>query len=345
MTNTDMFNEIKLGDPGEKIMEEPSQLSDFEAWLDYCTKEKEYYLDWGSPLMNEALRGARGGMSILIGGLPNFGKSIYLTSTTLKILENNDNLVVVDFSLDDPKSKRITQYVASLSRLEMNTVDFANQIEDIVSREKFEVACNMIKNWIKNNNLYIYENSSGTTDIVNQAEIKFISDSITKLRDKHPDKKLVVIIDSLNDIEAANISRNDDPLVKSEGITKQLNRCIVRNDALLLATTHLRKNGGRRPTLEDLKGNNFLAYSAKAAIGIHNEMKLLDTKAKVYWEYLKKDNITRVRMPVVEAHFIKSKVSAFNGTIFFKQWPARGRVEEGEPELQKRLREIIYESM
>ena len=320
------------------------QLLEFEDWIKYCVQEKEHYLDWGSPLMNEALRGARGGMSILVGGLPNFGKSHFLTSTALQLLENNKDLVIVDFSLDDPKNKRFTQYVANLSKLEMNTVDFANQIEDVVSKDKFEQACNTIKTWVKNNNLYVFESSTGTENVVNQAEIRFITDKITQLRDKHPDKKLVVLLDSMNDVEATGISRNDDPLVKSEGVTKQLNRCIVRNDALLIASTHLRKNGGRRPTLEDLKGNNFLAYSAKCAIGIHNEVKLLDSKAKVYWDAQKKDG-TKIAMPVVECHFIKSKVSSYNSTIFFKQWPARGLLMEGEEVLQKRLKEIIYDSM
>jgi len=38
-------------------------------------------------------------------------------------------------------------------------------------------------------------------------------------------------------------------------------------------TGHLRKNDGRRPGLDDLKGNNFLAYDLKVAIGVYNEAK------------------------------------------------------------------------
>ena len=69
------------------------QIKEFEQWKNYCESEKDFFVDWGSPLMNEALRGARGGMSILVGGMANTGKTSLITSTVLRILEKNDDRI------------------------------------------------------------------------------------------------------------------------------------------------------------------------------------------------------------------------------------------------------------
>jgi len=319
------------------VNEQGEQVSIFDNWKEECLKEKEYYLDWGTPMLNTALMGAKGGMSVLISGAPNHGKSIFLTTTIGNLIRNNKDVVIIDFTLDDPCNKRITQYIAANSKLDMNTVDFINTVTDTVKLDRFDMACKIFRSWIENNKLYMYESSSSVDSNVNQASIKFIVQKTEEIRAKHPNSKIVVSIDSLNDIEVG--IKNDDPYVKSESVAKELNRLITRTDSLLLASTHLRKSGGRRPTLEDLKGNNYLAYSAKVAIGIYNDIKLNKDKAKVYWLAKKLDGST-VQFPIVEAHFLKSKVSSFNSVISFMQWPAQARLEE--PEDQDQYISMIY---
>lgn len=308
----------------------------FDNWYTDCIKEKEYFLDWGSPLLNEAFRGAKEGTTILMAGSPNYGKSSLLTSIILNILNNNKDLVVVDFTIDDPINKRLTQYIANLSKLEMNTVDFANNIDNNVKRERFNQSCLKVKGWVNNKELYLYESS---TDETNQSSISFIIKTLEDIRKTNPNKKIVASIDSINDIEPG--IRTDDTMLRSESVAKELNRLVNRTDSLLLATTHLRKNGGRRPTLEDLKGNNFLAYSAKCAIGIFNDIKQNKDKAKVHWTARHQDG-TQSTMPVIEAHFLKSKISSFNEAIMFKQIPAMAYVQEADEATQKILQQMMF---
>jgi len=258
-----------------------------------------------------------------------------LTFLSRNILARNRDAIVVDFTMDDPKSKRITQYIAAMAHLDMNTVDFMNNVIDPDKIDRFVKACNEFKSWVDSGRLLMWE--SGSNGNGSQSDIKFIISKTEEIRRENPSAKVVVILDSLNDIEA--MVKSDDPYVRSESVTKELNRLIVRTDSVLIASTHLRKNGGRRPTLEDLKGNNFLAYSAKVVIGIHNDMKLNKGKAKVFWTGKKPDG-EKVDLPIVEAHFLKSKVSDFNSIIVFQQWPSQARLKEAEN--QETYLDIIY---
>ena len=129
----------------------------FSEWRQECTREKEYYLDWGSDLFNEALLGVSGGVSIFLAGLPNAGKSHALTSIALKLLDNNDDIVILDFTLDDSLHKRFTQYIANLARLPMNTVDFANKIVREEDGERFENACERFQQWMTGKKFIAFE--------------------------------------------------------------------------------------------------------------------------------------------------------------------------------------------
>lgn len=314
---------------------EKSQLADLELWYEDCLSEKDNYLNWGWPVLSNALMGACGGTSILIAGAPNSGKSQLQTSLVIQLLNNNDDVVLVDFTLDDTKKKRFTQYVSNLSNLEMNTVDFANKIRNPDKRKRFEEASNKVLKWIGSNKLFMYENFSGDT---NQANLAWIHKKLVSIRNTYKDKKLVVILDSLNDVDPPK--KSEDSLEESKVITQLLNKTITANNALLISSTHLRKVGGKRPTLEDVKGNNFLAYSAKAVIGVYNDVKINKEKAKVVWQDKQGEEL--IKMPIVEAHFLKSKVSDFNGCIPMLQWPAIGKVQEPEKEVQSMLCNLIY---
>jgi len=276
-------------------------------------------------------------MSILIGGQSNHGKSMFLTNMILRLLENNPDVVVLDFTLDDPAQKRITQYVASLAHLDMNTVDYINKEVDPARIERFKSAVLKMKEWmVESNRLYIQEDILNDSSALN---LRLISSIIEEHRAAYPDKKLVVAVDALNDIELTGI-RSDDPFYRSETVAKELNKITLRNSCVLLATTHIRKNGGRRPSIEDVKGNNFLAYTAKVAIGIHNDMKQNGEMSQIFWKASSKEG-REIKMPIIEAHFLKSKVSSFNGVICFQQWPSQARVQEAEASLQDILRGLI----
>lgn len=317
-----------------------SQVDYFDDWKNSCLKEKNYFLNWGGQQLNEALRGTSEGMSILLGGQSNHGKSILMTNTVLDLLKLNEDLIVIDFTLDDPKKKRITQYIASMSKVDMNKVDFANNMTNETEIFRFNESCSTLREWLAKGKLQLFENSSDDIEMINQASIRFLESKTEEIRKENKKAKIVVAIDSLNDIEV----KGEDALARSEGIAKSINRMITRNGVVLIASTHLRKNGGRRPTLEDVKGNNFLAYSAKVIIGVHNDVKLQKDKAKVFWKQKTIDG-SMINMPVIESHFLKSKVSDWNGVLFYRQWPSWGRVEEMDEVSSKVLKSIVYESI
>jgi hypothetical protein len=281
--------------------------------------------------MNRALEGAQGGDSILICGAPNYGKSQLQTSLFIQILRHNRDAMIVDFTLDDPARKRLTQYAAHLSRIPMNQIDFINRAdpEDEFLLPRYEMAVEEIREWMSGGRLKLFQRTMQDRkgNRMLPCRIDFIRSAVARIRSTCPDKKLVLGLDALNNVIV-------DPSVTDEYVTArmvadQLEDILTENEAVLLGTGHLRKNDGRRPGLDDLKGNNFLAYDLKVAIGVYNDVKVHRDAAAVYWRDA--DDLDEIRRPIIEAHFLKSKVSDFNDVVCFHQWPALGLAEEAEP--------------
>lgn len=318
----------------------------FDSWIKECLTPRERYLDWGSPLMNYALRGAEGGHSILIGGAPNHGKSTFLTSAVISLLENNDDIIILDFTIDDSYQKRVTQYIANMASITMNDIMFAHNSLGPVERERFDSSNKKFRSWLNNDRLVLFEATADSNDgVVLQATSTFITNTMREARKQYPERKLVVVIDALNDLDLDGKQKVFSDLDREQTVAKEINRAVINTNAVALVTSHVRKNESKRLSLEDLKGNSYLAYCGKVAIGIYNDAKVKSGKSEIMWVEEAKDG-TKVPMPILEAHFLKSKTSDFNGVICFQQWPAFGRVKEPEDEyIQKTFQELVYRSV
>jgi len=131
-------------------------------------------------------------------------------------------------------------------------------------------------------------------------------------------------------------------LDEEKKMAQALSQAIKLVGAVGVLATHLRKNENKRATLEDIKGNSHLAYSAKVVIGVFNDAKVKRNKSQVMWDEIRRDGSV-VAMPILEAHFLKAKTSDYNGVICFKQWPALGRViEPDDPAEQKSLQDLVF---
>lgn len=322
-----------------------NQLQILENWRLECTSPRDYFLNWGSPLMNYTLQGAGEGSTIIIGGAPNFGKSALLTSTIIKLLEHNKDITILDFSLDDPLGKRLTQYVANMARLPMNDVMFAHKALGPVEMERFSEAYDKLRKWMSDGSLYIYEataDDNAGKDIVVQATTSFITKTIREVREAKPNTKLIVAIDAINDVDLDIKKPSFSELSEEKTIVKEITRAVISAKSLCIVTSHLRKNEMSRPTLEDIRGNSFFGYSAKAVFGLYNDVKAKRNNSNLVWEEILPDGTT-ISYPIVELHVLKSKTSDYNGIICMQQWPAQGRVEEPDNmEIQKNFQRMVF---
>jgi hypothetical protein len=242
--------------------------------------------------------------------------------------------MIVDFTLDDLARKRITQYAANLSRIPMNQIDFINQadpVEDELRIAGYEMALEEIREWMFSGRLKIFQRTMADRKggRMLPCRIEFIRSAMAAIRSKCPDKKIVLGLDALNNVIV-------DPAITDEYVTAkliadQLEEILTEFEVLFVGTGHLRKNDGRRPGLDDLKGNNFLAYDLKVAIGIYNDVKVHRDAAAVYWRDA--EDLEEIRRPIIEGHVLKSKVSDFNDVICFHQWPGRWASQKGLPAL------------
>lgn len=324
--------------PDEETPETYRQLQDFYSWQNFTVTEKKHYLDWGSPLLNKALLGVQPGDSVCVCGAPNHGKTISLTSMVLDILKRNENVLVLDFTLDDPKRKRFTQYAANLAQIDMNVIDFINLEQDGERRRRHKQALCQLELWLENQSLALFE-----TATVNRGERRlsqnstgFITETLIRYRDLFPEKKIVVLVDALNNVATSSAG---DEYSQAQEVSDVLKRVLNDTQSVLLATHHLRKNNGRRPTMDDLKGNNYLAYEMKVIIGLHNDLSVNGQAAEIYYVDQAQP---MVKVPVIEWHFLKNKCSDYKGVIFARQWPAQARVEEMPLEAQAPLMGMLY---
>jgi hypothetical protein len=158
----------------------------------------------------------------------------------------------------------------------MNDVDFINRADPddesaVIGR--YEMAVEEIREWMSEGRLKLFQRTMPDRkgNRMLPCRIDFIRAAMARIRKTCPDKKIILGLDALNNVIV-------DPSVTDEYVTArlvadQLEDILAENNVLFVGTGHLRKNDGRRPGLDDLKGNNFLAYDLKVAIGIYNEAK------------------------------------------------------------------------
>lgn len=302
----------------------------FNAWVDYCDKEKDSYLVWDGQRTNESLQWVIPGSSIMIAGHTNHGKTSLLMSMVAGLLSSNPDLMVIDFSIDDPCIKRYSQYTAILASLPINSVMNAKRV--LVTPEEISshtTAVATMTSWVNSDRLQVYEAMSFDGDnFKDQNRISFISETVIAARAKYPKRKIIFVVDALNDVmfDKGNVFSELD---REESQVKSLQKLAIGTDTIWISSTHLRKNMGRRPSLEDLKGNSYLAYRATVVIGVYNDAKSVGIhNSKILWDEKMEDG-TLVSRPVLEAWFLKSKVDDCRyPVIAYKQWPHKGRVQE-----------------
>jgi replicative DNA helicase len=311
------------------------QLSQFNNWLKECKTYKEYYVNWKWPTTHRALSGTQPGDLILLGSQANHGKSQMMTSMALTLLKENSDVQIVDFTFDDTARKRYTQYAANLSGVDMNDVDYSAAIIDNEDLEAVDKATAWLQKMVSDERLIIFENTGKNREGRNvpQNTLEFVREKLNSVYSSG--KKTIALLDALNNVRVTDDAVDD--MVKAQMLSERLNASLLESQAIMIASAHLRKVNGRRPELDDFKGSNVVIYDAKVVIGLYNDYKVRRQDATVF----RKDEKGNMQ-PIVEGHFLKSKVSDFNSCIPYTQEPARGRISEVHPDAMSTYLSRIY---
>lgn len=303
----------------------------FKNWADYVDTEKTEFLKWEGERTHQSLKWITPGSSIVLAGHTNHGKTSLLMSMIVGLLRNNPDLMVIDFSIDDPANKRFSQYTAIMADLPINSC--SNYKVALVTPEektRYANARAEITDWDSSTRLLVYEAMRYDADnMIDQNTIGFMAEKVRNARKMFPGRKILFIVDAINDVDPDTGTKNFDVLDREQSVVKTLQKLAIGTKSVMMATTHLRKNQLRRPNLEDLKGNSYIAYRATVAIGIYNDAKAVGLKnSKVTWEEISATGVI-VSRPILEAWFLKSKVDDCTfEVIAFQQQPHKGRATE-----------------
>lgn len=282
-------------------------------------------------------KGFEGGLFpgfIIIGGDSNLGKSAFITQLAWGIVENNQDVYVMDFSLDDAMPDKLARVAACSGRLIINAVktplNYMNYPLMLIRRK------NAILNLRANVDKYRAYDSTFSTYIEDIE--KEIQDKLIYFDANGINKKLVVCIDNFHDLNIASQPGLQDKS-KFDFLAQWCADVAIKYNITIVCSAELKKlNGNRRPQLDDIREAVKIKYEAKAILLVYNEVHYKGDGADIF--YMKNNN--PFKQPIFEVHFAKNKFGTYKGRNFFEFYPEMAYMKECDPATQKTYSQIIF---
>lgn len=292
-------------------------------------------LDTGWPIFNKIIDGFQSGFYI-IGGRTNIGKSAFMLSLALNLIEYNQNKVyVLYFNIDDPKLKSISRLIALKSKIPINWIKNPKYKiklnEDLTEDYKNELLKQRddTLNYIKS-----LTASFAIKDVNRIEDIVYLTRLYNKIaiNDK---KKLVVFLDKIHNVKARQRTQGKRDLIDLISLSlKEL--CNKLGISVMGSFEVVKSSIMRRPTEEDIKETQKLEDDSDAAIFLYNEQKIQTDTMLVFTE---NDKV----YPIVEVIVPKNKLNDLSGydvKDFFRFYSNFSLMKECSIEEQKKYLEI-----
>lgn len=275
----------------------------------------DYGLRNGIPTLASALNDWEEGIACL-AGKPNSGKSTVLVNMMLGALQNNQDLMIIDISLDDPYKKRYEQYIASMTGLYYQEITTKTDLSDTKIRLKQEAEDKII-NWYKEDRFRTIEAIEKFTTEDNIISVKHFRDPeeifrlMRSVREQYPDKKIAIFLDAWNNLDMTRAKGGSD-LSQANYYLAKFQEEANRLGIMVMISAHLRKGEKRsKPTLDDIKGTSDMAYNVVWAGIVINELRERTLKDPLTYESENK------LYPIAVIEIVKSKVSTVDGDLMY----------------------------
>ena len=288
----------------------------------------------GYQTVDDALDGGLYPGFTIVGGDSNLGKTAFMTNLAWNVIQNNQNVYVMDFSLDDSMADKLARTAACSGHLVINAVKTPNKYKSyplmLARRQK------ALLNLRNMTDKYIAYDSSHTTfveDIQNTILSKLIYFDEMKIN-----KKLVVFIDNFHDMdirERPGLAFKE----KFDALAQWAGDFADKYGIILICSAELKKlNGSKRAGVDDLRESVKIKYEAKAILLVYNEVHYRGESANIYY------NISGnpYKQPIFEVHFAKNKFNGWKGRLFFEFYPEMAYMKECDPQTQKTFLNIVY---
>lgn len=270
----------------------------------------------------------------VVAGDSNLGKTALMTNLAWNIIQNNNDVYVMDFSLDDSMPDKLGRMVACSGKIAINAVRTPMRYQNypiMLARRKKT----LIELRRSSDKYRAYDASFSTFVEDIQKEIE---DKLIYFDEHNINKKLVVFIDNFHDMdlrEQPNLSSKD----KFDTLAQWCSDFSTKHNITMICSAELKKlNGIRRPQLDDLRETVKIKYAAKAVLLVYNEVHYKGESANIYYNLANNP----YKQPIFEVHFAKNKYGTYKGRNFFEFYPDMAYIKECDPQVQKTYMNIVY---
>ena len=271
----------------------------------------------------------------VIAGDSNLGKTALETEIIWKIIDNNKNVFVQDFSLDDAMPDKLARMCASWNKVIINAVKTPNNYQHMpLMLLRRKDALNKLRANVDKYRAYDSNFSSFIEDIEQEIQAMKI-----ELEKKDPNIQLVVGIDSFHDLNIKSLPSLTETQ-KYNMIAQWCADIAIKYDIVLISTAELKKfegSGSRRPGLGDLRESIKIRYEAKAIMLVYNAVHYKGDNADIFFM---KQNCSQ-KQPVFEVHIAKNKIHSYKGRFFYYFYPEMAYMEEVDDNTAKTFINLI----
>lgn len=325
-----------------KVPAKPTIKFEQESWEDIDKFEKEAWMPnktgykTGFSNIDKALDGGLKAGFYIIAGDSNIGKSAIMAQMAFNLPQLNDNVFVMDFSLDDPKEDRIPRILGSNYKILLNAIKNPNgykQYPQMIVRRK--AALLKLRESVDRYKLYDASDMVYIEDI--DEEIKRIN---IELKSNNINKNIVVFIDNFHDLMLKGKDNLDDK-TRYEKLAEKVSDMSIQWGIPIVCTAEFRKlkdPKNNRPEIDDIREAVKIKYRAKCILLLYNQVHYKGENADMYFTRTSSPN----KQPVIEVRFAKNKISDFKGTTFFEFFPEMARVEVPSQQSINAYKNILY---
>ena len=290
-------------------------------------------------------------------GKPNQGKSTLFDNLTVGLLENNKDAQVFFHTIDDALGARIPRLCGAKfnypSEYFKRSGYWLKHLDRMPPRYRhFDEVYQQAQAWLTD---LISTERLILADVAGLSpQLPALEMWIRSIKAKWPNRALVVLGDNFHLYDIPGMEPGE---AKVREMSMFVKRLTTEHHCTILMTTELPKSSlgkGTRPRIANIKGTSGVAYDANANFGVYNDMKDYSddpNHCKLFWSDPEAtmdgvdtdgQDIGPPRRPIIEIVIDKSKISDFDGSIFFRLNPVTGHMCECEEGEQKTMRQKAY---
>lgn len=333
----------------EAVMEDffETTLDDLDKFDEECWKKGNGYKIPRFPEIERRLEGVEQGL-YLFAAESNVGKSALMMNIIYDMATcEENNLFGLYYSLDDASGEIIPRIISMNKKIPISASSKPMRYQNMI--DAGEENASVYEDWL---NL----RKEGIDDLKANRELFKVVDSNTirsveqmydhmkkvtrYLKTVDPDKKIVVGIDSINDLKfsSSNLAHGNETMSEVARVIKQWT---VEFGCAIFGSTHLRKlNSNRRPTLDDLKDSVVIAFEASVVWLLFNDVSKNKQAASIYYNIEGEED----KLPIIEMDWAKNKKSSFKGRTYNYFTQNFSLATECPQEIMKRYDALVYEA-